>query len=94
MAPDLRKHLWALLGSNQRPLPCKHRAGLRRVVRRHAWTGEHRCGCTRFRCLVVAVGSRCSQPVGGTTGGQELAHSCLASCGPEAYFERLLEQAH
>jgi hypothetical protein len=40
--------LWALLGSNQRPLPCKHREELRRPILWAAWMGQRRCGCVRL----------------------------------------------
>jgi hypothetical protein len=46
---------WALLGSNQRPLPCKHRAGTKSTTARPARTGRNRCGCWRFTswCLLL-----------------------------------------
>ena len=48
MASDLRKHLWALLGSNQRPLPCKHWEGYDKPLRWPASMGRNRCGCVRL----------------------------------------------
>ncbi len=48
VASDLGKGLWALLGSNQRPLPCKHWEGPRQPVRWPASMDRNRCGCVRF----------------------------------------------